>query len=163
MPEACSFIKKETLAQVFSCEFCEISKKTFFTEHLWWLLLLRTKFPKQPSFHKEIPFMLPFGLHLHEKWNRSMHNVPRNGVTWTYFWYISWSPTSLQPLSHLTLRIYDTVLSLSWLKKDAIFDDPRFCFFKPANMRIHSFRIGVTWSFIAAIAGHMNYYKLLEH
>ena len=26
--------KKETLAQVFSCEFCEISKNTFFTEHL---------------------------------------------------------------------------------------------------------------------------------
>ena len=26
-------IKKE--AQVFSCEFCEISKNTFFTEHLW--------------------------------------------------------------------------------------------------------------------------------
>ena len=24
----------DTLAQVFSCEFCEISKKTFFTEHL---------------------------------------------------------------------------------------------------------------------------------
>ena len=24
-----SFIKKETLAQVFSCEFCDISKKTF--------------------------------------------------------------------------------------------------------------------------------------
>ena len=31
---ACNFIKKETLAQVFSCEFCEISKNTFFTEHL---------------------------------------------------------------------------------------------------------------------------------
>ena len=28
------FIKKESLSQVFSCEFCEISKKTFFTEHL---------------------------------------------------------------------------------------------------------------------------------
>ena len=28
--EACNFIKKETLTQVFSCEFCEISKKTFF-------------------------------------------------------------------------------------------------------------------------------------
>ena len=28
------FIKKETLAQVFSCEFCEISKNIFFTEHL---------------------------------------------------------------------------------------------------------------------------------
>ena len=33
-PQACSFIKKETLAQVFSCEFCEISKNTFLTEHL---------------------------------------------------------------------------------------------------------------------------------
>ena len=27
--EACKFIKKETLAQVFSCEFCEISKNIF--------------------------------------------------------------------------------------------------------------------------------------
>ena len=27
---ACNFIKKETLAQVFSCEFCEISKNTLF-------------------------------------------------------------------------------------------------------------------------------------
>ena len=27
--EACNFIKKETLTQVFSCEFCEISKNTF--------------------------------------------------------------------------------------------------------------------------------------
>ena len=32
--QACNFIKKETLAQVLSCEFCEISKNTFFTEHL---------------------------------------------------------------------------------------------------------------------------------
>ena len=29
-PEACSFIKKETLAQVHSCEFCEIFRNTFF-------------------------------------------------------------------------------------------------------------------------------------
>ena len=29
---ACNFIKKENLAQVFSYEFCEISKNTFFTE-----------------------------------------------------------------------------------------------------------------------------------
>ena len=34
-PESCNFIKKETLAQVFSCEFCEISKNTFLTEHIW--------------------------------------------------------------------------------------------------------------------------------
>ena len=33
---ACNFIKKEkTLAQVFPCEFCEIFKNTFFTEHIW--------------------------------------------------------------------------------------------------------------------------------
>ena len=31
--KACNFIKKETLAQVFFCEFCEISENTFFTEH----------------------------------------------------------------------------------------------------------------------------------
>ena len=30
-----NFIKKETLAQVFFCEFYEISKNTFFKEHLW--------------------------------------------------------------------------------------------------------------------------------
>ena len=30
----CNMIKKEALAQVFSCEFCEISKNIFFTEHL---------------------------------------------------------------------------------------------------------------------------------
>ena len=29
-PEACNYIKKETLAQVFSCEFCEISMNTIF-------------------------------------------------------------------------------------------------------------------------------------
>ena len=30
-------IKKETLAQVFSCEFCEICKSTIFIEDFWWL------------------------------------------------------------------------------------------------------------------------------
>ena len=33
--QACNFIKKETLAQVFSYEFCEIFETNFFTEHLW--------------------------------------------------------------------------------------------------------------------------------
>ena len=33
--QACNFIKKETLAQVFSWEFCEISKNTFcYRKHL---------------------------------------------------------------------------------------------------------------------------------
>ena len=39
-PETCNFIKKETLAQVFSCEFCKIVKNTFLAEHLRWLLLI---------------------------------------------------------------------------------------------------------------------------
>ena len=31
--------QKVTPTQVFSSEHCEIFKNTFFTEHLWWLLL----------------------------------------------------------------------------------------------------------------------------
>ena len=32
---ACKFIKKETLVQAFSCEFCEISKNTFLQNTSW--------------------------------------------------------------------------------------------------------------------------------
>ena len=39
-PEACNFIKKETLTQVFSCEFCEISKNTFLQNTSERLLLI---------------------------------------------------------------------------------------------------------------------------
>ena len=38
-PQACNFIKKETLALMFLCEFGEMFKNTFFIEHLRWLLL----------------------------------------------------------------------------------------------------------------------------
>ena len=33
--QSLNFIKKETLVQVFSSEFCEISNNIFSTEHLW--------------------------------------------------------------------------------------------------------------------------------
>ena len=33
-PKAYNFIKKDTLAQVFFCKFCEISKNTFFKRTL---------------------------------------------------------------------------------------------------------------------------------
>ena len=33
--KACNFIKKQALLQVFSCKFWEVSKNTFFIEHLW--------------------------------------------------------------------------------------------------------------------------------
>ena len=61
--EACNFIKKGTLAQVFSCEFCEISNSTFFTEHLGRLLLKVCK--------KNILTFLAFvcsSYHDHELW-----------------------------------------------------------------------------------------------
>ena len=32
--QTCNFIERKILAQAFSCEFSEISKNTFFTEHL---------------------------------------------------------------------------------------------------------------------------------
>ena len=34
MSQPATLFKKETLAQLFSCEFCKSSKKTFFTEQL---------------------------------------------------------------------------------------------------------------------------------
>ena len=35
MKKACNFIKKETPTLVFSCEFCENFKNTFFTVYFW--------------------------------------------------------------------------------------------------------------------------------
>ena len=39
---------KQTSTQVFSCEYCEIFKNSYFEDHLWWLLLslLLTHFPQ---------------------------------------------------------------------------------------------------------------------
>ena len=38
--EGCNFIKKDTLTQVFSCEFCDIFKNNFFKNNSGGLLLL---------------------------------------------------------------------------------------------------------------------------
>ena len=38
-PSALTFIKKEMPTQVFSNEYCKISKNNFFIEHLQWMLL----------------------------------------------------------------------------------------------------------------------------
>ena len=48
---ACNFIKKETLAQVFSCEFCEISKNAFL-QNTSGRLLVEMKL-------KDIPLTIP--------------------------------------------------------------------------------------------------------
>ena len=51
-PEACNFFKKETLAQVFSCEFCVISKNTFF--HGTPLEVVSERFIREYTFVKPI-------------------------------------------------------------------------------------------------------------
>ena len=43
-PEPATLLK-EALAQVFSSEFCEISRNTFFTEHLWTTASRQTALP----------------------------------------------------------------------------------------------------------------------
>ena len=49
-PQACNFIKKETLSQLISCEFCKISKNTNFTEHLWETASQGKSHPQEPWF-----------------------------------------------------------------------------------------------------------------
>ena len=41
------------MAQVFSFKFCEISKNTFFIEHLWWLLL-KFEFRVEKVIHSDL-------------------------------------------------------------------------------------------------------------
>ena len=54
-----NFIKKEALEQMFSSGFCEISKNTFFTEHLRWLLqCLRSSKQDCQFFEKENLFRI---------------------------------------------------------------------------------------------------------
>ena len=84
----CNFIKKETLAQMFSCEFCEISKNTFFYRtrlvaasvlntnsslRNFMLLVLRT------NFLESCMDILTIGLS-HKSWFLSELN------SWHYFW-----------------------------------------------------------------------------
>ena len=49
MAESCNFIKKEALAQVFSCESCEIFKNAFFTEYLWTIAFTKTTYLQAAS------------------------------------------------------------------------------------------------------------------
>ena len=58
-PQASNFIDKETLAQVFFSEFCEISKNTFSTEHLQMTVLIVAKLSildafKGPGYASEV-------------------------------------------------------------------------------------------------------------
>ena len=66
LPEACNFIKKETTANLFFCEFCKIFK-TFFTEHLW-----ATAF--RPLDRPDIMYFLP-NLYERPSYRREVDNI----------------------------------------------------------------------------------------
>ena len=82
-----SYFKKDTLTQVFSCEFCEISRKAFFAEHLRWLLLYFS------SFRGRVSLRMPSGISdflfytLH-KINKNRTKAERTVSTSHYFLHI---------------------------------------------------------------------------
>ena len=79
--QACNFIKKETLAQVFLCEFCEISKNTFFTETSGRLLLSIFDLTVNTYKHK----------HLHYFYHEKTDTIPcsnlKLGILFIKTWY----------------------------------------------------------------------------
>ena len=77
-PNACKFIKKDSLVQVLSCEFYEISKNTFF---------YRTSLPAINHMKIKIPYLRHHKETLHEK--RSTKNtfliLPISSAVQLYF------------------------------------------------------------------------------
>ena len=101
--EPCSFIKKEALAQVFSCGFCEIFKNTFFIEHLRWLLLLLV-----------LNFIRNFALSV----NVNLLLEKKNTLLWCFIPHIFEKILSLKPDSHLPKKISFYLLQWKPLKND---------------------------------------------
>ena len=72
MSQACNFIKKEILPQVFSGEFCEISKKIFFSEYLWMTALAAASQPPRISLKLTTNFACSFTLNSYQlNWKTS--------------------------------------------------------------------------------------------
>ena len=75
---ACNVIKKETLAQVFFCEFGQMSKNTFFTDNIRGLLLhIRKVFGLQTEFLKMSKEEFLISKYLVEIFRRSSQNTSR--------------------------------------------------------------------------------------
>ena len=94
---ACNFINKETLAQVFSCEFCEISKNTFFTETSGRLLLVLTGALLRPLqlilYYQQIYFFLAYVkiLSIHVFWFIQSCSFFMLGVLFLAFFVMSFT------------------------------------------------------------------------
>ena len=90
---------KKTLAQVFSCEFCEISKTSFFIEHLWWLLLKKSILSKDDCFDTEMKKMgypwkkwvSTWVLSMYCKWNGITFNISQAERTLAVFCSLKYS------------------------------------------------------------------------
>ena len=67
--QACNFIKKETLAQVFSCEFFEISKSTFLYRTPLVAASVISKFSEMLIFLRKL-FLKIMSHENHWKWHR---------------------------------------------------------------------------------------------
>ena len=87
------FNKRETLAQVFSCEFCETLRTPFFIEPLWWLLLpFLTNVPIFTLWKHQKTFdFLLFSEYI--KWE---HWPEKNKYMWKLDWVtVNWNYISL--------------------------------------------------------------------
>ena len=77
--------KKETLAQVFSCKFCEISKNTFFTEHLW----VTASFHLEPKLViSHFVYIGTHGIFQVSSWKSVLGFAYRNSMKMRYIAYI---------------------------------------------------------------------------
>ena len=106
-PDACNFIKKEALAQVFFCEFFEISKNIFFTEHLQPLLLEASVF--SPKLNKALKFLVrkfEIGLQI---------NIHFDYLSLTYKTYVSCKLCNVDFGNLLTHFIYMFSLIIGYL------------------------------------------------
>ena len=81
------FIKKEILATVFSSEFFEIFKNTFYTEQIWWLLLCSSLTPPPSSASMKRDITLP------TKWISSISLGFNGDKNWLSLWTPPMLPT----------------------------------------------------------------------
>ena len=84
---------KETPTQVFSCEFCEAFKNTFFTEHLWWSWSFSFKLFYVQEFNEFLSNSMEF-----------LHANSKNYLGYLHFFFIHF----LYNLFFLLMKILNT-------------------------------------------------------
>ena len=102
------FTKLQTLAQLFSCEFCEIFKSTFCTEHLW---MTASVLLFQFNFFVLYITVIAMMSAAPEVFKITKHK--RRGVTWKTVIWFSWGMYPLFLCVHLPRNVRNTF----WFKK----------------------------------------------